>query len=332
MSLIGWSGGPRLGDRGRSDVSEFRRRFRWIALGMTVLLLGLVARLFQLQVLEADENRAVARENIVRRVTLATTRGLIRDRNGKVLASSRPAYNVYVVPDRLDMAVTWPKLVDYLAIGMEERTRLEQHLVALRADDGPRKSQQILLREDISRDAVAAYKTHEAELPGVEVAAVPVRYYPFDDIGAHVLGYMAEVDAEKLQQLRSSGYAEGDRIGATGVERAWESYLRGTRGWEKVLVDAKGHQRPGGEGIIEDPHRVDPIRAAICASPSTPICRRRSRRPCEASSPAALLSSMSAPAASSASTRSRATIRTPSRAARASRSFATPSGGSTRIR
>src|SRR5690606_24992757 len=80
----------------RSDVSEFRRRFRWIALMMAVAFLGLIARLFYLQIIEADENKAIARENIVRRVTLATTRGIIRDRSGKVLAASRPSYNIYV--------------------------------------------------------------------------------------------------------------------------------------------------------------------------------------------------------------------------------------------
>jgi penicillin-binding protein 2 len=243
----------------RSDVSEFRRRFRWIALGMAVLFLGLLVRLFQLQILETDDNRAIARENIVRRITLATTRGIIRDRTGKVLAASRPAYNIYVVPARLDMTTVWPKLVDYLSIGLDERTRLEQHLIALRADDGPRKTQQILLKEDISRDAVANLSTHDAELPGVEVVPVPVRYYPFEEVGAHVLGYMAEVDGDRLASLRSAGYVEGDRIGVTGVERAWESYLRGTRGWEKMLVDARGRRRPGGEGIIEEPRRVDPI-------------------------------------------------------------------------
>lgn len=243
----------------RSDTSEFRKRFQWIALGMFLLLLGLIVRLFQLQVLEADDNRAIARENIVRRVTLATTRGIVRDRNGEVLAASRPSYNVYVVPARMDMSGTWPKLVDYLGVGVDERARLETLLTAIRASDGPRKNQQILLKEDISRDAVAMLATHEADLPAVDVVPVPVRYYPFEEIGAHVLGYMAEVDAEKLAKLRSAGYVEGDRIGVTGVERAWESYLRGTRGWEKVLVDAKGRRRPGGEGIIEEPRRVDPI-------------------------------------------------------------------------
>jgi penicillin-binding protein 2 len=107
----------------RSDVAEFRRRFRWIALAMALIFLGLLGRLFQLQVLEADDNRAAARENIVRRITLATTRGIIRDRTGKVLAASRPAYNVYVVPERLDMEKTWHRLVDYLALGLDERTR-----------------------------------------------------------------------------------------------------------------------------------------------------------------------------------------------------------------
>lgn len=243
----------------RSDTSEFRKRFQWIAFGMFLLLLGLIVRLFQLQVLEADDNKAIARENIVRRVTLATTRGIVRDRNGEVLAASRPSYNVYVVPARMDMSSTWPKLVDYLGVGVDERARLETLLTAIRAGDGPRKNQQILLKEDISRDAVAMLATHEADLPAVDVVPVPVRYYPFEEIGAHVLGYMAEVDAEKLAKLRSAGYVEGDRIGVTGVERAWESYLRGTRGWEKVLVDAKGRRRPGGEGIIEEPRRVDPI-------------------------------------------------------------------------
>ncbi len=243
----------------RSDVSEFRNRFRWVALFMMLCLLTLVGRLFYLQIYTGAENRAVARENIIRRVTLATTRGVIRDRTGKVLAASRASYNLYVVPDRLDMREVWPRLADYMGIGVDERTRLEAFLTQIRASDGPRKRQQVLLKEDLARDVVATLETHEAELPAVDVVSVPVRYYPYAEIGAHVLGYMAELDAEKLATLRSSGYVEGDRVGASGIERAWEAYLRGTRGWEKVLVDARGRRRPGGEGIIDDPRRSDPI-------------------------------------------------------------------------
>ncbi len=253
----------------RADVSEFRQRFGWLTLFVLLCFAAIAARLFQLQLLHAEDYQAVARENIIHKVRLATTRGIIRDRNGKVLAASRPAYNVYVVPERIteieartkspEMAPVWVKLVDLLSLGEEEIKRLEDKLLALRAKGGARARQQILLKEDISRDAVAVLKTHAHDLPGISVAPVSVRYYPYKEVGAHVLGYMREVDREMLVELRRTGYTEGDRLGATGVERAWESYLRGTRGSEKVLVDARGVRRPSRDDIIDEPRRVDPI-------------------------------------------------------------------------
>jgi penicillin-binding protein 2 len=129
-----------------------------------------------------------------------------------------------------------------------------------------------LLKEDLARQVVATLKTHQRELvgsvernekkitmPAAEVVPINVRYYPEEHIGAHVLGYMREADSEMMVKLRKKGYIEGDRIGASGVERSWESYLRGTRGWEKVIVDARGVKRPAREGIIDDPPRADPI-------------------------------------------------------------------------
>jgi penicillin-binding protein 2 len=118
----------------RPVSNEFRGRFRWIALAMALMWVALLGRLSQLQVLGSEDNHAIARENIIRRVTLATTRGIIRDRNGKVLAANRPSYNVYVVPSRLDMVSVWPKLAGYLGIGLDERSRLEQ---GVQAQTGP---------------------------------------------------------------------------------------------------------------------------------------------------------------------------------------------------
>lgn len=228
----------------RSDTSEFRKRFRWIAMFMALAFLGVLVRLFQLQAVEFDENHAIALGNIVRKTPLATTRGVIRDRNGKVLARNRASYNLYVTPKKLDMTTTWPKLAEYVGIQQEERIRLEERLGRIRAEqEANKKDQQILLKEDISRDALGIIRDHATELPGVEVVPVPVRYYPYGDVGAHVLGYMAEVDGDKLPKLRSAGYVEGDRIGASGIEREWENFLRGTRGWERILVDSRGRKR-----------------------------------------------------------------------------------------
>jgi penicillin-binding protein 2 len=245
----------------RSDTSEFRKRFRWIALVMVIGFFVILGRLFQLQILEGAENHALAVENVVRKVTLATTRGRIVDKNGKVLADSRASYNVYVVPKKIDMAVTWPKLATYLGLQQEERVRLEEKLTKIRDDkDDPRQTQQILLKEDISWESVVMVTEQQTGLVGVSVVSVQVRFYPYGQAGAHVLGYMAEVSSENLPKLRSAGYLEGDRLGAAGTERAWESYLRGTRGWEKVLVDARGRKRSDPGGIIDDvERRVDPI-------------------------------------------------------------------------
>lgn len=249
----------------RSDVGEFRRRYKWMVLVVVVAFTVLLGRLFQLQVIEGEDYRAEARHNIIYDVRLATTRGVIRDAEGRVLAGNRPSYNVYVVPNRLDMKETWPVLVDYMHLPPDDRARIEKKLADIRAeprnDPSARKFQQILVREDISRDVVATLETHKEALRGVDVVPVPVRYYPQGEIGAHVLGYMAQIDAETLARLKSQGYAEGDRVGAAGVERAWESYLRGTRGWEKVVVDARGQRRTGPEtaGLIDDPRRLDPV-------------------------------------------------------------------------
>jgi penicillin-binding protein 2 len=252
----------------RPDNSEFRRRFRWLTLFTLAAFLVLAGRAFQLQIVHADDYRAIARENIVRKITLATTRGILRDRTGEVLAASRPAYNMYVVPGRVtsesgkgpvQMLPVWHRLVDLVDMSEPERLRHEKKLLGIAERGDARVRQQILLSEDMSRDDVAVLKTHARELPGIDIIPVSVRYYPFRHAGAHVLGYMREVDREMLVKLRKIGYIEGDRIGATGVERSWERYLRGTRGWEKVLVDARGARRTSKEGLIDPPRRVDPV-------------------------------------------------------------------------
>lgn len=243
----------------RTDVAEFRKRPRWLALVVLIGFLILTGRLFMLQVIDGDKYKAMARENIVRKTTLATTRGVIRDKYSRVLAASRPSYNVYGVPSRIDMQTTWPRLIDLMELSAQESEQLEKRVLSLRQSQ--RKDWQILLKEDISRDTVAALDTHAQDLRGIEVVPTPVRYYPFKDMGSQVLGYMSEVDSDALMRLRSLGYMEGDRRGAAGVERGWESYLRGRRGWEKVVVDARGRRQSTQEAeqLVDQPRRLDPV-------------------------------------------------------------------------
>jgi penicillin-binding protein 2 len=280
----------------RSDVGEFRRRYKWMALFTALAFAVVVGRLFQLQVLDGTEYAAVAHENIIRRVVKPASRGVIRDANGRVLASSRDSYDVEVVPGRVMPSArpvryrngvpvardadSWPRLVETLRLNPEERRAFEARIrAACTSDDdkSPCWRTPILVREDVSRDVVAELKQHHDELPGVEVVTLSVRYYPQGNLGAHMLGYVAEIDAETLakyrpqgyeamardeqQRVNPLGYEAGDTVGATGIEHAWESYLRGQRGWDKHVVDARGRYREGPEAerLIDPPAKLAPI-------------------------------------------------------------------------
>ncbi len=226
----------------RSDVGEFRRRYRWLVLVVVATFGVLVGRLVQLQVIEGDAHRAQARSNIVRHIRLATRRGVIRDAEGRIVAGNRPSYNVYVVPSMIDMERTWPRVVQLMGLSDAERSELEETILERRRKGGKRAEQQRLLKVDVDRDVVATLETHEAELRGVEVAPVPVRFFPYKSLAAHAIGYMREIDRETLAALESQGYRSGDRLGAIGVERRWESYLRGRRGWKKVIAGLRRSQ------------------------------------------------------------------------------------------
>jgi len=247
----------------RSDVGEFRRRYRWMVLAVLACFLVLVGRLVQLQLIEGDVHRAQARRNIVREGYLATTRGVIRDSLGRVLAANRPAYNVYVTPGRLDMEKAWPLLVKLTRLDDAERANLEPKILERRKLDARdrRRLQQILVKVDIDRDAVAYLETHERELDGIEVAPSPVRYYPFGQLGAHLVGTMREVSREELGGPSERGYRSGDRTGAIGIERRWESYLRGQRGMRKTVRGAGRRLAPAAleAKYLEEPRRVEPI-------------------------------------------------------------------------
>jgi penicillin-binding protein 2 len=248
----------------RSDVGEFRRRYRWLVLAAVVTFAVLIGRLAQLQLVQGDVHRAQARKNIIRERSLATTRGVIRDNQGRVLAANRPSYNVHMTPAELDLSETWPTVVKLLQIDEPEKSELEKkikEIQALPSKEEKKRGQQLLLKVDVDRDAVAYLETHARELKGIEVASSPVRYYPFGELGAHAIGYMREVGADDLARLEERGYRAGDRLGAVGVERRWESYLRGQRGFRKIVrgVSRRDDVQEVEARYLEEPRKVEPV-------------------------------------------------------------------------
>ncbi len=226
------------------EVGEFRKRYKWMALVVVVIFMIVITRLIQLQLIDHDRWARIAQENITKTIGLPATRGVIRDSRGRTIATNRPSYNVYVTPQQLkddeeegDDIELISSLMD---LNAQERASFERRLARVPAR---RRNHQIRMFTDVTRDQVAALSTYSNDLPAVDVIGSPVRTYSYGRLAAHAIGYMNEVSAEDLERHPDQGYRAGDRIGRMGLEKAWESYLRGRRGYRRVTVDARGRRQ-----------------------------------------------------------------------------------------
>ncbi len=240
----------------RREVGEFRTRYKWMALAVIAAFVVLLVRLLYLQLVTHEKWASEARNNITKRIRLPATRGIIRDAKGRPLAENRPAYTVYLTPQLLRVGDSG-RVAELMGLDREERAALQR---SLRAIPPHRRTHMIEVFDDISRDQLAALETHKIELPAVEVVAEPVRTYPFKSLGAHAIGFLNEVNSGDLANLTSRGYRAGEHIGRSGLERAWESYLRGRDGELRTIVDVRGREYdPVGVRRRRDLNKREPV-------------------------------------------------------------------------
>jgi penicillin-binding protein 2 len=217
------------------DSDWFSQR---LSVTMTVIVAAfviLVARLLFLQVIEGEELRRLSEINSIRLKSVEAPRGLIYDTHGRLMADNRPSYDLSViVKDAEPLAQTIEKLSRYS--GIDEAQLLEQ----LEKAKETRAYKPVLLKSDISRDALAAIEVNRWDLPGIVVDVSPRRDYIFSPSSAHILGYMGEIGVDDLKKEIYSDCKTGDFIGKYGIERAREHWLRGKRGGQQVEVNATG--------------------------------------------------------------------------------------------
>jgi penicillin-binding protein 2 len=237
-----------------AELPEIRRRSRYFALVALIAFLTIAGRLFYLQVIQGDTFFRVTSDSIVHTDLLPAVRGQIRDRKGKVLATVRPSYNVYVTP-RLLTPEGFARLRALLGMNGDEAIDVWERVEGGGADatGGPHAAERpVLLAEDISREAMAAIETG-VDLPGVKIVSGPRRSYPMGTLAAHVVGYMNEISGDELRAKKDEGYHAGDLVGRTGIERQWDGYLRGRAGFQKIVVDRRGMPKTDIHDIIDGP-------------------------------------------------------------------------------
>jgi penicillin-binding protein 2 len=98
----------------------------------------------------------------------------------------------------------------------------------------------VVVKTAVGEEQVEYLYEHQSEFPGMKIVSVYLRSYPYSSLAAQILGYTGEISPEELKRLRRDGYRLGDRIGKTGIEAAYDSYLRGQSGLAQVAVDSLG--------------------------------------------------------------------------------------------
>ncbi len=220
---------------------ELARRFVWVGLAMVAGLVALAVQLYRLQITQGEEYAAKSVANFVKEVRLRADRGLIKDRHGTILVDNRPSFDVFITPAFCTRCAeeVLPKLGALLGWDEEQRKRVEEQVRVARrtAPFLP-----LPVRIDLTRDEFDRINARADILDGVEVVPVPHRDYRTGSVLAHVLGYMNEITQEELDRLRVEGsrYALGDYIGRRGLERYFESTLRGRDGVRREVVNARG--------------------------------------------------------------------------------------------
>jgi penicillin-binding protein 2 len=197
---------------------------------------AIVARLSWLQLAHGADYRAMADENRIRLIPRDPVRGRLLDRNGRVLATNRLTYKLYLQP-RLVSDGAWPGLRDRLASLL---TLPAAQLERQRRQGDNAEGFRIALAGPLTPEQVLRFREQAASLPGVEVAADVLRAYPGGRLAAHVMGYTSSITGEEYDRLADRGYRLSDRIGRSGLEKVYESHLRGEWGGQQLEVNAAG--------------------------------------------------------------------------------------------
>lgn len=201
---------------------------KYIILALIVLAsLGLVIRLFYIQVVE-HSYRMSAENNVLRYITQYPARGLIYDRNGKILVSNQAAYDLMVVPDQTAKIDT-NEFCNILEI--TKKSYRERMYMAVSYS---RRAPSVFLKQ-VSAETYARLQEKMYKYPGFYVQSRTLRKYS-KPVAAHVLGYVSEVDENIIK--KGPYYKSGDYIGKSGIEEVYEKELRGSKGVKIFLYDA----------------------------------------------------------------------------------------------
>lgn len=225
------------------EAKEYQSRYKifYVMLAFTVTIFTM--RLWYLQVISGNELREFSEKNRIKQNKITAPRGLMLDRDGKVLVENLPGFEAILSPQYIENLDELAKTVGPLLSMEPEKVILK--VKKSRRQNGP--FAQIRLKENLSREEVFRLKRMRLDTPGLEIRESIVRFYPLKDNGAQLFGYVGEISKRQLPVLNEVykgvlRFDQGDIIGKSGLEETLERDIRGTDGVSFIQVDAHGRE------------------------------------------------------------------------------------------
>ncbi|HEY3426028.1 MAG TPA: penicillin-binding protein 2 [Negativicutes bacterium] len=216
-----------------TEKSQRIKRLGGIAVGVIVFL---IVRLGWLQLLQGPQYKKIAEENRIHQSIIQAPRGTMYDRNGAILVSNRPSFAISILPyEYTNPRDATPILSEITGVPTEQIETMLQQSEELMFTP-------IVIKRDVDDTMMARIEERKYYLPGVVIEAVPVRQYVYQQLAAHVFGYLGNISEAEYAKRREQGYRSNDLIGKEGLEREWEEVLRGVDGGSQVEVNALGEE------------------------------------------------------------------------------------------
>ena len=207
------------------------------------LIIIIIIRLVQLQVLEYDNFSQKAQGNRVNIRATLSPRGAIFDRNGNKLAENITAFQLEIIPEQvININETFEALLNLNLIESNQIDALKKQIKKTQ------KFRPITLRSNLDDEEIARFAANRANFPGVDLQPRLIRNYPHKEYTSHVVGYVGSISKKDKSRLNQSFYNPDEKTGKTGTEYFNEKSLHGEPGYYKFIANARGREIPLSEG------------------------------------------------------------------------------------
>lgn len=214
------------------DLSKRKNFYYIFSFAVCFIIAG---RLVQLQLVNPEKFEQESSKNSVKTIITTPARGLLYDKNGKLLVDNKPSYSVTITKKEFDTN-NIPLVSGLVGITPED---LRENLKKI---EGTNRFIPTRIVRDVDFKVISYIEENRELLKGVDYSVDPIRLYPTDFRGTHIIGYTKEISQEMMKKQQGDYYKQGDLIGTTGLEAGYETYLRGEKGFEFILQDSKGRE------------------------------------------------------------------------------------------